>query len=111
MFLQLQAGGAIAVDGDDELFWRAAVGRTFTEGAFGRAWSPMLELLGSRTLGDRAVTHWDVVPQVQVTLNRRQHIRLGAGVRVPVSHRRGRHAQGLVYVLWDWFDGGLRDGW
>ncbi len=30
----------------NEAFWRAALGKTFTEGRFGRAWSPMVELLG-----------------------------------------------------------------
>jgi hypothetical protein len=54
---------------------------------------------------------WDVVPQVQVTLNRRQHLMINGGVRIPVTSRDVRHAQLITYFLWDWFDGGLRDGW
>jgi hypothetical protein len=36
---------------------------------------------------------------------------INAGVRVPVTDRGERHAQVITYFLWDWFDGGLRDGW
>jgi hypothetical protein len=28
-----------------------------------------------------------------------------------VNEREGRAPALLLYVLWDWFDGGLRDGW
>ena len=34
-----------------EAFWRAALGKTFEQGRFGRAWSPMVEVLGARELG------------------------------------------------------------
>jgi mono/diheme cytochrome c family protein len=114
-FLQAQAG--VELPGDTakagrEAFWRAAGGRTFTQqGPFGRAWSPMLELLASRDLESGAATHWDLVPQVQVTLNTRQHIMLNVGWRTPLNDRAGRSSRLLVYLLWDWFDGGLRDGW
>jgi hypothetical protein len=36
---------------------------------------------------------------------------LNIGVRTPLNARSGRPTQLLVYFLWDWFDGGLRDGW
>jgi hypothetical protein len=71
----------------------------------------MVELVASRALEDAATAHWDLVPQVQVTLNTRQHIMLNVGVRAPLNDRRGRHPRLMVYLLWDWFDGGLRDGW
>jgi hypothetical protein len=32
-------------------------------------------------------------------------------LQVPVSNTSGRPVQVLFYVLWDWFDGGLREGW
>ena len=35
----------------------------------------------------------------------------GLGVRIPATNTSGRPVQILVYLLWDWFDGGLRDGW
>ena len=54
---------------------------------------------------------WDVVPQMQVTLSKRQHIMINAGVRLPLNERNSRRTQVLAYFLWDWFDGGLFDGW
>lgn len=110
-FLQLQAGAELAGDGEKEAFWRTAVGRTFIEGRFGRSWSPMVELLGERELDVGARVRWDAIPQVQVSLSRRQHILINAGLRIPVTARTGRATQLLTYFLWDWFDGGLLDGW
>jgi mono/diheme cytochrome c family protein len=112
-FVQLHAGLEVPTDRThaDEAFWRATVGGSLTQGRFGRTWTPMLELLGGRELagGERAL--WDVVPQMQITLSRRQHIMVNAGVRVPVNERAGRDWSVLTYFLWDWFDGGLFDGW
>jgi hypothetical protein len=75
----------------------------------------MLELLAARPVGtegdEPARTHWDLVPQVQVTLNTRQHLMLNVGIRTPLNDRGGRRTSLMVYFLWDWFDGGLRDGW
>jgi hypothetical protein len=96
---------------DNEAFWRLVLGRSVTEGAFGRTWSPMVELLGAREFGVGHSAAWDVVPQVQVTLSRRQHVMVNVGVRIPVNERRDRRVQVLTYFLWDWFDGGLFDGW
>jgi hypothetical protein len=113
-FVQAQAGFELPFDTDRagrEAFWRAAAGRTFTQARFGRAWSPMIELLGARELEGGATTHWDLAPQMQVTLNRRQHLMINAGFRIPVNDRAGRSTQFIAYFLWDWFDGGLREGW
>jgi Cytochrome C oxidase, cbb3-type, subunit III len=44
-------------------------------------------------------------------LSRRQHIMVNAGVRIPLTNRAERDTQFLPYLLWDWFDGGLFDGW
>ena len=55
-----------------------------------------------------AETRWEVVPQMQVTLNTRQHVMLNAGVRLPLE---GGDAQVVIYLLWDWFDGGFFEGW
>ncbi len=114
-FVQAHAGVEIPADrgrASREAFWRVAAGRTFAQdGGVGRAWSPMVEVLAARDLEPDAVTKWDVVPQVQVTLNTRQHIMLNAGVQIPVNERRGRGTRALFYLLWDWFDGGLFDGW
>jgi hypothetical protein len=113
-FLQAQAGFELSADtsrADHEAFWRVAAGRTFVAGTFGRAWSPMLELLGQRAIEGGEPVHWDVVPQVQVSLSRRQHVLVNAGVRVPVNDRDGRATTVMAYLLWDWFDGGLFSGW
>ena len=112
-FLQAQVLGEIAVSGgaEDEVAVRALVGRTFTEGEFGRAWSPMVEALAWRALDSGPGVALDLVPQLQVALNTRQHILLNVGVRVPVARKLDREPQVVMYLLWDWFDGGFRDGW
>jgi hypothetical protein len=113
-FFQFQAGLELPTDTEitgREAFWRTAIGKSFTQGRFGRSWSPMVELLAARDMDEGAIVHWDLVPQMQVTLNQRQHIMINAGVRVPLNDRTGRTTQVITYFLWDWFDGGLLDGW
>jgi polyisoprenoid-binding protein YceI len=113
-FVQAQAGVEVPADRDRaerESFWRVVAGRTFIRGDYGRSWTPMVELLASRALESGERTHWDVVPQMQVSLNTRQHILLNVGVRLPMNDRAGRQRRVLVYLLWDWFDGGFFDGW
>jgi mono/diheme cytochrome c family protein len=112
-FVQVHAGLEFPVDqtkASREAFLRTAVGYTIAaDQGFGRAWTPMAEVLVARPKG--GATEWDVVPQMQVSLSRRQHILVNAGVRLPVNDRAGRPTQILTYFLWDWFDGGLREGW
>jgi hypothetical protein len=112
-FVQVQAGGGLPLDRDhpDDVFWRAVVGRSVSHSEFGRTLSPMVELVGARELTRGAHTEWDAVPQMQVTLSTRQHIMANAGVRVPLNRREGRSTQFIVYLLWDWFDGGFFKGW
>ena len=91
---------------EDEAAVRAALGRTWTTGGpFGRAWTPMIEVLGSRALDGGADIEWDVVPQFQVTLNTRQHVMANFGFRIPTKDEPGRGTQFVFYLLWDWFDG------
>jgi hypothetical protein len=113
-FFQFQGGFELSTNtnrAEHEAFWRTVAGRTFTQGRFGRAWSPMVEALGWRELAEGHRVRWDLVPQMQVTLNTRQHVMLNVGVRIPVSDRDGRSTSLAVYLLWDWFDGGLFEGW
>jgi hypothetical protein len=113
-FLQVHAGVELPTDStkaNKEAFLRTAIGRSIMENRFGRAWSPMVEVIAVRELGDGADTQWDLVPQMQVTLSKRQHISVSAGLRIPVTDRSTRRTQVLTYFLWDWFDGGLLDGW
>jgi hypothetical protein len=71
----------------------------------------MFEFLAARDLVDNAKTNWDVLPQMQVTISKRQHIRANLGVRIPVNNTPGRQVQVMFYLLWDWFDGRLNEGW
>ncbi len=112
-FLQAQAGFGIPVKSghDNEVFWRVAVGRTFEQNRFGRLWTPMLELLAKRPLVSGAAVEWDAVPGAQVTLNTRQHVRLAGGVRLPLTEIEQRRKSVIVYLLWDWYEGGFFEGW
>jgi len=114
-FVQLQGGVDIPRHTGDvprTAFLRGALGKSWSERqGYGRTWSPMIELTGERDLEDGSRTQWDAIPEVQVTLNERQHVRAALGVRLPVSEKQGRPRQLMLYFLWDWADGGLRDGW
>ncbi len=114
-FLQLQAGVEVPTHRDDAsraAYWRAVMGRSFSQGGgLGRTWSPMVEFLADRDFETGARTNWDVLPQLQVTLSTRQHIMANFGVRIPATNTAGRPVQLMLYLLWDWFDGGLREGW
>jgi hypothetical protein len=112
-FLQVHTGIEIPSDhtrGSNEGFLRTALGYTLAQDqGFGRAWSPMTEIIVAKPEGARA--EWDVVPQMQVSLSKLQHILLSVGVRVPLNEREERKPQFLTYFLWDWFDGGLFQFW
>lgn len=112
-FLHLQAGMEIPAEPGAtlEAFWRAVYGYTFSQGRFGRSWSPMVEVLGKSDLEQGATVHWDIVPQLQVALNTRQHVLLNVAALVPLEPGKGRPVGVFVYLLWDWFDGGLGEGW
>ena len=112
-FLQLHGGVEIPTDhsaGVNEGFLRTALGYTVAqERGFGRAWSPMAEILIAKPAGGQM--EWDVVPQMQVSLSKLQHVLLSVGVRVPLNERQERQPEFLTYFLWDWFDGGLFQFW
>ena len=113
-FIQAQAGIELPTDTDvaaQEAFWRIAAGKSFSQNRWGRTWTPMVELLGFKELEDGQEAHYDLVPQFQVTLSQRQHIMANVGVRIPLDKPGTRSTQIAFYLLWDWFDGGLRDGW
>lgn len=113
-FLQAQGGFGLPADSDkaqQEAFWRLTGGRSFNQGGWGRRWTPMVELLGARDFADSASIDWAMVPQLQVTLSQRQHVRLNVGAQVPVNHTDRREVRVGAYILWDWFDGGLFEGW
>jgi hypothetical protein len=93
-------------------YWRVAGGRTWRQdNGFGRQWSPMLEVVSERDLEDAARANIDLVPQFQVSLNRRQHVRVNVGLQLPATNTAGRSKQLVFYLMWDWLDGGFREGW
>jgi mono/diheme cytochrome c family protein len=112
-FLQIHTGIEIPTDqttGQNEAFVRTALGYSFAQDrGFGRAWSPMMEVLVAKPSGGSA--EWDVVPQMQVSLSKLQHILISVGARLPLNEREERKPQFLTYFLWDWFDGGLFQFW
>ena len=114
-FFQFQAGTEQPVDTQKApraAYSRFAIGKTFRqEMSVGRMWTPMVEFLADRDFTTGAKVNWDILPQMQVTISRRQHVRLDFGVRIPATNTQGRSIQGVMYVLWDWFDGGLFEGW
>jgi mono/diheme cytochrome c family protein len=113
-FLQSQLGLELPFDtdrADREGFLRVALGWTTTTGEFGRAWSPMVELVAGRELGSGGEVNLDIVPQIQITLNKRQHIMFNIGVRTALNDRSRESTQVMMYLLWDWFDGTLFEGW
>jgi mono/diheme cytochrome c family protein len=114
-FVQFQTGADLPRHTDispQSVFWRTALGQSFVaDHGLGRVWSPMVEFLGDKQLLTGARTNWDVLPQMQVTISHRQHIKADLGVRTPVSNTAGRPVQLMFYILWDWQDGKLTEGW
>jgi mono/diheme cytochrome c family protein len=112
-FVQAQAGAEIPLysGAENEGFGRLVVGRTFISGRWGRSWTPMVELQAKRELEGGMPTAIDLVPQIQVSLNTRQHVLASVGLLVPTTETSGRSVRLLAYLLLDWFDGGFFEGW
>ncbi|MDP9146647.1 MAG: cytochrome c [Acidobacteriota bacterium] len=114
-FIQAQAGTLQPTDPDRHprsAYWRVAVGKQLRQSSgYGRLWTPMVEFVADRDFATGAKTHWDVIPEFQVTLSARQHVRFNTGLRIPASNTAGRSTQVIFYILWDRFDGTLFEGW
>ena len=111
--MQVHGGLEIPSDRDKgprEAYLRTALGFThLADRSFGRSWSPQVELLWARPFGERS--EWDLVPQLQVSLSKLQHVVVAAGVRVPINARGERSPSVVTYLLWDWFDGPFTAFW
>lgn len=95
-----------------QAYSRTMIGKTFlADKGFGRAFSLSNEFIATRNFGPNQSWTLDVVPQAQVTVSRRQHMRLGVGVSVPAVNIQSRQTQLVFYWLWDTFDGGFFEGW
>jgi len=113
-FFQGQAGVELPFQrakAASEAYLRLVFGKSFVSGRWGRVWSPMVELLTAREIVSGGETSWDVVPQVQVTLNKRRSVMFNIGARIPLNETSARKVELMAYVLWDWFDGGFLEGW
>jgi mono/diheme cytochrome c family protein len=114
-FLQFQIGADLPRHSDispQKVFFRTAVGQALAKDhGLGRLFSPMVEFVADRDLVNHATTNWDVVPEMQATISRRQHIRADIGVSTPATNTAHRSPQVVFYVLWDWADGKLNEGW
>ena len=114
-FIQFQLGADLPRHTDvapQKLFWRTAVGQALAKDhGLGRLFSPMVEFVADRDLIARSKTNWDVVPEMQVTISHRQHIRADIGVSTPATNTAHRSPQVVFYILWDWADGRLNEGW
>jgi hypothetical protein len=114
-FIQTQLGADLPMDtsiAPRSLFWRIAVGQALAQDhMLGRLFSPMVEFLAVRDFTSGATTDWDILPEMQITVSRRQHVRIGFGIREPLTNTQGRTAQALMYLLWDRADGKLWSGW
>jgi Cytochrome C oxidase, cbb3-type, subunit III len=113
-FVQAQ-GGYMASSNratvENSTYLRQAWGYTLAQQhGIGRTWTPMTEIIWSKEdHGGANVV--DIIPQMQVSLSKMQHILFNVGASVPVTARDGRHPQLLTYVVWDWFEGGLFQFW
>jgi mono/diheme cytochrome c family protein len=111
----LQMHGGLEIPSNDatastEAYLRSAVGMTvMSEGGYGRSWSPQVEILFARPFGEEAT--WDIVPQLQVSLSKLQHVMIAGGVRIPMNARHQRRPAIVTYLLWDWFDGSFTRFW
>lgn len=112
-FLQVQAGAELPLyeGAESEGFGRIALGRKFTSGGFGRTWVPMVEMQGKREIAGSVPIALDVVPQLHVSLSRRQHVLFNVGLLIPATETSGRSVRLMTYLLLDWFDGGFFEGW
>jgi mono/diheme cytochrome c family protein len=95
---------------NDEFYWHAAVGTSLHQERWGRTWSPIVEILSSREFEFGESASLALLPQMQVTLSRRQHVKFDGGLRIPLN-RRGPNAAVMMSLRWDWFEGGLFSGW
>lgn len=114
-FIQTQFGAQLPTDttkAPQNVYFYSALGQSIgADHGLGRLWTPMVEFLASRDLVNQAKTDWDLLPQMQVTLSKRQHVAADLGVRVPVTDTAGRQIQIMFYIFWDMQDGKLTEGW
>ncbi|MBL1142621.1 MAG: cytochrome c [Proteobacteria bacterium] len=82
-----------------------------------RSFKPGLELVASfpidRGAGSsrKSFAQLSLIPQTQIGLNKRGHIMLNLGAEIPLNDTERYDYRGYAYLIWDFADGGLFDGW
>ena len=93
-------------------YLRTAIGKTFApDHGLGRRWSPMVEFVYDRDLVTGADNNWNIVPEIQIPVSKRLHILGNIGYYIPVNHTADRPKQLMFYLLWDFADGKVTEGW
>ena len=114
-FLQFHTGVELPAHPDvvpKAYFARTAIGKSWSAGGgLGRTWSPMMEFIADRDFFTGAKTNWDLIPQLQIPLSKRMHILGSIGFRIPANNTDNRPKQLMFYLLWDYADGSLKQGW
>jgi mono/diheme cytochrome c family protein len=102
-------------------YLRSDIGKSFlADKGFGRAFSISNEFISTRNFAPNQNFTLTLVPQAQITVSKRQHMRLGIGYSIPIV--KGPPNPGAIinpinqqqlafYWLWDTFDGGFFEGW
>lgn len=82
-----------------------------------RSLHPGLELVSSFPIdrgtgtGRKSFSQLSLIPQTQISLNKRGNILLNLGVEVPLTDTDRYDYRGYLYLIWDFADGSLFDGW
>lgn len=114
-FLQLHTGFELPTHTDvlpRAYYLRTAIGKTWApDHGLGRTWSPMAEFVYDRDLITGAKNNWSIVPQIQIPVSKRLHILGSVGLYIPMNNTADRPKQMMFYLLWDYVDGHLNEGW
>ena len=95
-FVQVHTGIGVPIGPGRAAITRASCGRRFgytlaQDQGFGRAWSPMVEVLAPSPRAGLSNGMW--CPQMQVSLSKLQHVLLNVGVRIPLNEREDRRPE------------------
>lgn len=79
--------------------------------------NPGMELVASFPIdrgtgtGRKSFSQLSLIPQAQIGLNKRGHVMLNLGAEVPLNDTDRYDYRAYAYLIWDFADGGLFDGW
>jgi hypothetical protein len=82
-----------------------------------RSLHPGLELVASFPIdrgtgtGRKSFSQLSLIPQTQISLNKRGNILLNLGAEVPLTDTDRYDYRGYMYLIWDFADGSLFSGW